>query len=150
MGEGFVVRDDDRLFAEGAAGQDECGKCSIFIRRIAEEEIVQRCVGQHDADGVVAGCDACGEWCARQPRKHHDGAAEMQKCGFIVWRHVTEFLHRCDVAHHQCEWFGRAVLASPEFDHCFIIGCIASKEEAAETFYSEDLSSTPVSYTHLR
>ena len=57
---GFGVVDDDGLFADVAAGHDERGVGGPALAQDAEEEIVHRRAGEHDAGGGIAGGDGFG------------------------------------------------------------------------------------------
>ena len=53
----FFIGDDDRLFAEVSTRHDQRRKLRCFFRRIAEQQVMKRRVGKHDAEGFVSGSD---------------------------------------------------------------------------------------------
>ena len=135
---GFGVVDDDGLFADVAAGHDERGLGVPALAQDAEEEVVHRRAGKHDAGGGIAGGDGFGEIDTGPAAQQDDGALAGDEGGALFRRDEAEGLGDGFVGDHDGERLFAAVLAAAEFFDGGGLARVAGELVAAESFPGDD------------
>ncbi len=135
---GFVVLVGDRLVGDVPAGQDD------RVGHGLEEQVVQRGVGQHDAELTVGRCGGGRDGGAGPglfpARQQHDrpGRAGQQVRGRGV--DLGQLPGRGQVGGHDRERLVLAVLARAQRGHRLLAGGVGGQVVAAEALDGEDLA----------
>ncbi len=101
---------------------------------------MQRRIGQHDADGVVAGRNRVGKIRLRATLKNHDGPARTFKRDSIRLGHDTKFLYFRQVTRHDGKRLVAATLSVAELPHSRIILRVTGQQKTAQPFHSDESS----------
>ena len=132
----FEVVHHDRLFAEVAAGHDQRVEW-----RAVEEQVVQRRVGQHHAEGAIARRDGLAAApVAAGAAAERWGAANRVSAARSASDTSQSASHHREVARHQGEWLIAAPFARAQALHGRGVARIAGQVESAESFDGQNLA----------
>ena len=108
--------------------------------RVGKEQMLQRRVGQKDAEPRNAGRDRGAMPLRRTGASEDDGAGRrLQQC-FFFWSEIAESARGVEIAHHDGERLAVAMLALAEtHDGGFIRG-VDAQMESADALDGEDLA----------
>jgi hypothetical protein len=133
----LFVAAHDGLFAHVAAGHYEGFEGARF-----EEEMVQRGVGQHDAEAGIARRDTWsdrgGDTRIAAAGQQNDGPARIGEQGAVRIVENRDPFGRRGIAHHDGEGLAAAALALAQEIHCCVARRVAGEVKAAEAFDRED------------
>jgi hypothetical protein len=115
-GQHLVIVVDDRLVGAVPAGQHDRTGGGL------EQQVVQRSVGQHDAERAVPGGGRRGDAGARAPGEQHDGTAGTGQQGRRYRVDLAQPPHRGQVRGQDRERLVLAVLACPQLRDGLLVG----------------------------
>ena len=100
--------------------------------------MVQRSVGQHDADGIIAGRERLCEAGVGAPRQDDDGARRAEQGVTVIIRNDAERLDGGQIAGHQGERFVAAPLALAQQPDGRFVARVARQVESAKSADGDD------------
>ena len=124
----------DRFLAQVAAGHHQGVVGSGF-----EQQVVQRGIRQHHAQGSIARRDRPGRSPLTQSQNHDRAPWTAQRSGFRIV-HLAPGARRFQVAHHYREGLVTAPLARAQGLYCARVARVACQMEAAQALNGEDLA----------
>ena len=124
----------DRLLAQIAARHHQRTASAV------EQQVMQRRVRKHHADGVEAGRDGRSERAVPAAREQYD--RPLGRCKQLGFRgaQLGDRTRLTEGAHHHGERLRVAVLAGAETLHGDLVGCVHGEVEAAQPADGDDLS----------
>ena len=139
---GFVG--DNGLAAPIAAGGDD-GKSEI-----AQQQMMERCARQHDAEGTIAGRDQVGQSrdATRQTTQQYDWRRRGFERLLLGLQHLGQASRHVDRVDHQREGLARPMLAYTQLRHGGLVARVDQKLESAQTFQRDD-GAAAQSFGHL-
>lgn len=122
----FLVAAYDWLLAQVTARHDESFDGGV------EQQLVKRCVGQHDAEAVVAGGHAGGyTGIAAMRQENNRAACALEERAIGISKDADAF-GDCPSAYHDGKSFAAAALPFAQKAHAALISGVADEVESAE------------------
>ena len=109
------------------SGTGPCGVSPL------KEQIMQRRIGEHDAQALVVGCDRWRNGDSDAFAQQDDRAAWRGEERSFIIRYMTELLCSLEIAHHDRKGLHVASLALAQLCHRAFIRRIAGEVKAAES-----------------
>ena len=127
----LLIRGDNWLLADVAAGHHQGRELRRLVGRVAEQQVMKRRVGQHDANGVIARSDCRGNIRVRSAAQHNDRPSWAEQRSAFRVRNDAEAFDGGNIARHQGERLIAAAFAGPQQLHAGIVLRIAGQQKSA-------------------